>query len=158
MGLLIAAGCAVSPAEDEDDADLGGASADIQPSCAGDASSTGQVRGPVTHLQALGDSILAHNKEQGASIADFVASELGVPLLHNATGGAELGGSDGIPTLYEPGVSTHVLVNGGGNDFAADCDQAVLDGIVSVDLERGLMVDLVNRIGSGDAQSIIVGY
>lgn len=88
MGLLIAAGCAVGPVEDEDDVEHDGASADIMPSCAGDASSTGRVRGSVAHLQALDDSILAHNKEQEASIADAVASELGVPLVHNATGGA----------------------------------------------------------------------
>lgn len=157
-GLLLFTGCALGPAEDEEELEPSGASADIAPSCAGDASSTGRVRGEVKQLQAVGDSILAHNKEQMASIADVVAGELGVPLRHNAVGGALLGGADGIPTLYEPGVSTHVLVNGGGNDFSAGCEGAVLDGIVSADLTRGLMVDLLDQIGADGAQSVIVSY
>ncbi|MEM9493120.1 MAG: SGNH/GDSL hydrolase family protein, partial [Myxococcota bacterium] len=127
-------------------------------SCSGATSSAGEVIGSVDSLQAVGDSILGHNKETSQSIPDFVGSELGVAMVNNAVGGAEMGGPEGIPALYESGTYSHVLVTGGGNDFARDCTQSVLDGIVSADLQSGLMVELLDAIAADGAQSVIVGY
>lgn len=131
---------------------------DLPASCAGDVSSVLGTRTPPTRLQAVGDSILAHNREEQASIADLVGTELGVPMRNHAEGGATVLGDDGIPTLYEPGTDSHVLVNGGGNDFAAECDTATLDAILTADLQSGAMADLVDRIADDGAQTVFVSY
>ncbi|MEM7797689.1 MAG: G8 domain-containing protein [Chloroflexota bacterium] len=130
----------------------------LAPSCAGPASSTGEVVGSLGAMQAIGDSIMAHNKEDGESIPDVVGRELGVSMLQNAVGGAELDGEEGIPTLYESGSFSHVLINGGGNDFARECSVANLDRMISPDLNTGLMVDLVNRVTGDGAQAVLMSY
>lgn len=109
-------------------------------------------------MQAVGDSILGWNKETSESIPDFVGVQLGVSVQNNATGGATFGGEDGIASLYESGDFSHVLVNGGGNDFAGECTEEVLDGIVSPDLSSGIMVGLLDAIAADGAQSVLVGY
>ena len=122
------------------------------------ASFTDEIIGPIGNMQAVGDSILGFNKEEMRSIPDVVGQELGVSMINNAVGGAEFRGSEGIGTLYQRGSFSHVLVNGGGNDFARQCSQTVVDDIISADLRSGLMVDLVDRISNDGAQSVIMGY
>ncbi|MEL6178075.1 MAG: SGNH/GDSL hydrolase family protein [Myxococcota bacterium] len=163
-------GCGEAPEADDDEAfddeafedgAEGGDGATLPASfatCMGDASSTGAVMGPLGSMQAVGDSILGWNKEQMASIPDVVGQELGISMVNNAVGGAELGGPEGIPTLYTEGGFSHVLVNGGGNDFARGCSPSVLDGLISADLTSGLMVELIDRITGDGAQAVIVGY
>ncbi|MEM9037082.1 MAG: SGNH/GDSL hydrolase family protein [Actinomycetota bacterium] len=119
---------------------------------------TGAVRQPVTGVQAVGDSILGWNQESGEAISDVLGAELGVPSVNNAVGGATLTGSDGIPTLYEPDDASHVLITGGGNDFAVSCSEDMLDRLVSADLTSGRMVDLVDRVAANGSQAVIMGY
>jgi len=118
----------------------------------------GGVIAPLGNMQAVGDSILGFNQEDMLSIPDVVGRELGVSVINNAVGGAEFLGPEGIPTLYQSGSFSHVLVNGGGNDLSRDCSQATVDKIISADLRSGAMVDLVNRISSDGAQAVVMGY
>lgn len=136
----------------------GGGETDIRASCADDASSVGEVVGPVTSMQAVGDSILGWHKEVDAAIPDVVGQELGVTMQNNAIGGAEFLGSEGIGSLYESSGNSHVLVNGGGNDFARDCSEQTLDALIASDLQTGKVVDLVDAIELDGAQPIIMGY
>ena len=116
------------------------------------------VIGPLGNMQAIGDSILEFNEEEQRSIPDVVGQELRISMVNNAVVGAEFFGSEGIPSLYQSGSFSHVLVNGGGNDFDRGCSQTVVDDIISPNLRSGLMVDLVNQISSDGAQSVIMGY
>ncbi|MEO1334175.1 MAG: SGNH/GDSL hydrolase family protein [Myxococcota bacterium] len=127
-------------------------------SCAGDQSSTGTPQQPVGPMIAVGDSILGWNQEEMASIPDVVGQTLNVAMDNRAIGGAEVFGSEGIPTFYQGGTATHVLMNGGGNDFARECTSRVLDQIVSPDLTSGLMVDLIDRVSADGAQAVLIGY
>ena len=127
-------------------------------SCAGEASSAGTTSGVVGDLHAVGDSILGWNKEEQASIPDVVGRTLGASMLNNATGGAELLGEEGISSQYVSAAYSHVLINGGGNDFARACTQAVLDGIIASDLQSGQLVNLVDQVLRDGGQSVIVGY
>lgn len=148
------------PDEENDDDDQdgnGNPTLPITASCAGLASSTGTVIGPLGPMQAVGDSIMGYHKEVQASIADVVGQQLGVEMINHATGGAELR-NNGIGDQYQSGRFSHVLITGGGNDFARACSPAALDGIISPDLQQGLMVDLVNRITTDGAQAVIMSY
>lgn len=145
-------------ADEGDEGDEGGGESDLQASCAGEASSVGTVAGPVTSMQAVGDSILGWNKEDDAAIPDVVGQELGVSMQNNAIGGAEFLGPEGIGSLYESSNDSHVLINGGGNDFARECSEQTLDALISSDLQTGKMVELVDAVEVDGAQPIIVGY
>ena len=81
-------------------------------------------------------------------------------MQNSAVGGATLSpieDDEGIIDLYEPDGESHVLVNGGGNDFGLDCSAEMLDSFVSADLSTGLMVELLDAIAAEGAQAIIVG-
>ncbi len=130
---------------------------EAEPSCADDQSSSGSPHIPVTQMQAVGDSILGWNQETAQSIPDVVGTQLDVAMQNHATGGATLGGA-GIAELYEPSADSHVLVNGGGNDFAEDCSTERLDQLITPDLDSGWMMELVDLVTEDGGQAVIVGY
>ncbi|MEM7734234.1 MAG: SGNH/GDSL hydrolase family protein [Deinococcota bacterium] len=133
---------------------------DLPASCVASASSTGQRQGELGNMQAVGDSILAYNDVEAQSIPDVVGRELNISMRNNAVGGAMLTptNDESIASQYEPGNYSHVLVNGGGNDFSAQCSRPVLDSLIAPNLQSGLMVELVNTITGDGAQAVIVGY
>lgn len=155
IGLLVS-GCDSNNAMESPEEDV--VVSELVASCEGNASSFGTPQGPLAAMQAVGDSILGWNKEANESIPDVVGQVLGVTMANNAIGGATLRGREGIATQYESGTFSHVLVNGGGNDFGESCSAPTLDAIISSDLQSGLMIDLVNQISREGAQTVIVGY
>ncbi|MEM6926804.1 MAG: SGNH/GDSL hydrolase family protein [Myxococcota bacterium] len=150
---LVGLACTAEPTDLGQFADLG----EPPETCSPGVDNAGVPQGAVEALQAVGDSILAHNKETASSVADAAAEALGVPLVHNATGGATVF-DGGIPGQYEPGTHSHVLFTGGGNDFGTDCTLDLLDRLITEDLSDGLVVELADRVAADGAQLVIVGY
>ncbi|MEM7719520.1 MAG: SGNH/GDSL hydrolase family protein [Pseudomonadota bacterium] len=115
---------------------------------------------------AIGDSILAWNRPEGASIPDVVEKRSGRSVVNGSVPGASfltngvsavIGLS--IPRQYRAGDFEAVIVNGGANDLNSLCGcnrcDTVLDRLVSRDGTSGAYVDLLARI---DVPVIIVGY
>ncbi|NNE87184.1 MAG: SGNH/GDSL hydrolase family protein [Silicimonas sp.] len=113
-------------------------------------------------ILAMGDSVIAWNREDGASIADALERRLGQPVVDASVPGAKmrqdgLRGSLGfsIPEQYRAGRWDAVIVNGGANDLLSQCNctrcDATLDRLVRQDYPA-----LVNRLD--DTQVFIVGY
>ncbi len=110
----------------------------------------------------LGDSVLAWNRGEGASVADVIEKRLGAPVLDASVPGAQMrvGGVRGavgfsIPGQYRRGAWDAVVMNGGANDLyrACGCDgcDAVLDRLVTQDYPAFL-----DRLGNTPVY--IVGY
>lgn len=111
---------------------------------------------------AMGDSVMAWNRDTGSSIADVIERRLGVPVLDASVSGARmrLGGIGGavgfsIPGQYRDGDWDAVVLNGGANDLFVECRcarcETVLDRLVTQDYPA-----LLNRLG--DTPVYIVGY
>lgn len=110
----------------------------------------------------LGDSVMAWNRREGASVADAVERQMGAPVLDASVSGARMrfggvGGAVGfsIPDQYRAGDWDAVVLNGGANDlfFACGCNRcdAVLDRLVRQDYPAFL-----DRLGNTSVY--IVGY
>lgn len=110
----------------------------------------------------LGDSVLAWNRDVGASVADDVEKRLGVPVLDAAVSGGRMrvDGVPGalgfaIPRQFRAGEWDAVVVNGGANDLFFECGcnrcETVLDRLVTQDYHAFL-----NRLG--DTPVFIIGY
>jgi hypothetical protein len=136
---------------------------------AGERGDGGDVPTDPMRIQAIGDSHLAFN--DGMSTANQIRDVLieqgaDVIVQNNAVGGATLGcGENGIgspdnciPPQFQDGQWTHVVLSGGGNDFLESQCGVDVDALISPNLERGLMVDLVDRIRAGGPMVTIVGY
>lgn len=113
----------------------------------------------------MGDSILAWNRGEGASVSDVIEKRLGVPVLDASVPGARMSASGlrgaiglSIPGQYRRGDWDAVVVNGGANDLRGECGcnrcDAVLDRLVRrdypalLDRLRGTRVFLVGYYGS----------
>lgn len=110
----------------------------------------------------IGDSVMAWNRDQTASVADAIEKRLGAPVLDASVPGARmrLGGVGGaigfsIPGQYRDGDWDAVVMNGGANDLFAECGcdrcDGVLDRLVTQDYPAFL-----NRLR--DTPVYIVGY
>lgn len=110
----------------------------------------------------MGDSVLAWNRGQGASVADVVEAETGravqdvsVPGARMRQGGLRASLGFSIPDQYRAGDWDAVIVNGGANDLLGACGcrqcDAVLDRLVTQDYPA-----LLDRLG--DTEVIIVAY
>jgi lysophospholipase L1-like esterase len=108
---------------------------------------------------AVGDSILAWNRDEGASIPDVVAADLGIEISNAAEGGATmLGDEDDIPSQYVSRAWELLIVDGGGNDIGDDCN-AILDSLVAPDVSSGVLVSLIDRAqGDGTRLVVLMGY
>jgi lysophospholipase L1-like esterase len=111
---------------------------------------------------AVGDSVMAWNRDGDAGIPAAIEKRLGLPVLDASVPGARMrfggvGGAAGfsIPGQYRAGDWDAVVMNGGANDLLAACGcdrcDAVLDRLVRVDYPAFL-----NRLG--DTPVLIVGY
>ena len=117
---------------------------------------------PGARILAIGDSVLAWNRADNASIVDRVEKRLGAPILDATVPGARMrqGGFSGavgfsIPRQVRPGEWETIILNGGANDLFGDCNcnacDAVLDRLVQQDYPA-----LLSRLG--DADVYFVGY
>lgn len=121
-----------------------------------------ESREPGAKILVMGDSILAWNRAQGASIPDVVERQLGEPVLDASVPGARmrqagLRGAIGlsIPAQYRQGDWETVILNGGANDLRAACGcrrcDTVLDRLARQDYPA-----LIARLAP--ARVVIVGY
>ena len=115
----------------------------------------------------VGDSVMAWNRAQGASISHAVSARTGLATRNVAVPGAGLlSGSifgRAIPDQIRPGPWDWIIANGGANDLndlcnCARCD-AEIDRLISRDGRVGEWPTLVARMKSaGAAQVMILGY
>jgi len=116
-------------------------------------------------ILAVGDSFLDYNTEEEESIPDFTGKALGVSVQNNAVGGTRISSgspSDDIPSQYESGDWSWVLMDGGGNDLneecgCGDCDEN-MNGLISADGQAGDMVELIEKIIEDGAKVAWIGY
>lgn len=125
---------------------------------------------PDARVLTIGDSVVWWNADQGGSIADAVAAELGEPVVNLAVPGAAISHPD--PDMAAEGLDIRaqyrrrgwdwVVVEGGANDLGDEggvrgC-ATVLDELVSADGRRGEIPTLVRRIRSDGARVVVLGY
>lgn len=123
---------------------------------------------PVTRhadVLTMGDSLLAWNRAQGASVSDHVERMLGTTVVDRSVPAARV--LFGLPGLYIPrqfaeGGWKWVILNGGGNDLWLGCGCVLCKGslnrMVSRDGTKGAIPDLVQHIRDTGAKVIYVGY
>jgi lysophospholipase L1-like esterase len=119
-------------------------------------------REPGARILVMGDSVIAWNRGEGASIADVTERRLGEPVLDASVPGARMrqGGLRGavglsIPAQYRAGDWDTVILNGGANDLRATCGCARCDGVLDR-LAQQDYPDLIARLAP--ARVVIVGY
>lgn len=113
-------------------------------------------------ILAMGDSVIAWNRDKGASVADMLEKQLGVPVVDASVPGAKMqqGGLRGaigfsIPDQFREGAWDAVIVNGGANDLLSECNCNRCDAIIDRLVQRNYPA-LVNQLGN--TQIFIVGY
>ncbi|MEP1201255.1 SGNH/GDSL hydrolase family protein [Tateyamaria sp.] len=118
---------------------------------------------------AIGDSILAWHKWTGRDIPSVMGAVLGAQVENEAVGGARFSSTSGlgravgfdVRAQFRPGPWDLVLINGGANDFLADCDcracDPVLDGLIAPDLS-GEVATLLAEVLASEAKVIWMGY
>lgn len=113
---------------------------------------------------AIGDSLMAWNSVSGRSVPHVVEELRGQNVIDRSLVGALMTPPDlqTIPDQYVAGDWDWVLVNGGGNDLAFKCGcrkcDGVLDRMVSLDGQRGIVPDLLRKARDGGAQVLYFGY
>ena len=125
---------------------------------------------PETSVVAIGDSVLAFYKAQGASVPDVVGRETGLSVANLAVSGARIsyGGAGAVAEGYDiraqwkPGPWDWVIMNGGANDLLSECGcsrcAANIAGLISRDGTGGAIPELVTGILGGNSRVILLGY
>lgn len=118
---------------------------------------------------AIGDSILAWHKWTGRDIPSVMGAALGAQVENDAVAGARFSNTSGlgravgfdVRAQFRTGPWNLVLINGGANDFLADCGcracDPVLDGLIAPDLSGEVATLLAEILASG-AKVIWMGY
>lgn len=121
-------------------------------------------------ILALGDSVVAWNAEEGASIPDALAAALGEPVVNVAVSGARVthpdpGAADwggDIRTQYASRAWRWVIIEGGANDLREECEckrcEMVLDQLIAADARSGSIPNLAERAVSDGARVALMGY
>lgn len=115
---------------------------------------------------AIGDSVMAWNEEEGASIPDVIGAELGRVVYNAAVPGAYFtggGGEEGnIPDQYVEREWEWLVLDGGGNDVNDECSCTAcadtIDDIISADGTSGALPDLVNGVVADGVRVVVFGY
>ncbi|MFL4469257.1 SGNH/GDSL hydrolase family protein [Tateyamaria armeniaca] len=130
--------------------------------------STPAVAEPLRIL-AIGDSILAWHKWTGRDIPSEMGSILGAEVQNDAVAGARfsnastLGRAAGfdVRAQFRRGPWDIVLMNGGANDFLADCGcnacDTVLDGLIAADL-TGEVATMIAEVLTSGVEVVWMGY
>lgn len=118
---------------------------------------------------AIGDSILAWHKWTGRDIPSVMGTVLGADVENDAVAGARFSNTSGlgratgfdVRAQFRRGPWDLVLINGGANDFLADCGcracDDVLDGLIAPDLS-GDVATLLAEILTNEGEVIWMGY
>ncbi len=119
-------------------------------------------------ILAIGDSFIAWNREEGASIGDVIARELDTEVENLAVSGAYLTNqlSDAeemdIRLQYIPEDWDWVVMDGGGNDLNDECGCDVcgttLDEIISDSGTAGALPAFVEQIIDAGSQVVFISY
>ena len=127
------------------------------------------VQAEPLRVLAIGDSILAWHKWTGRDIPAVMGDVLGAQVENDAVAGARfsntstLGQAIGfdVRAQFRRGAWDIVLVNGGANDFLAECGcnacDAVLDGLIASDLTGDVPTFVADMLSSG-ADVLWMGY
>ena len=112
-----------------------------------------------------GDSVMAWNRIEGASVADGLQARLGQPVgdvslpLARVTGGR---GPLNIPNQLSGVRADWVVLNGGANDLSGSCDCGncgpVVDRLISEDGTRGAIPALVADLRARGSRVIWADY
>jgi lysophospholipase L1-like esterase len=121
---------------------------------------------PGSRILMMGDSALAWNKGQGASVGDALARELGEPVVNRSRSGAKISSvalsSFDIRAQYVPGPWQWIVMNGGANDLAFECGcgacQTTLNRLISPDGSVGEIPEFVAQIRFTGAHVVWMGY
>ncbi|MEQ5869763.1 SGNH/GDSL hydrolase family protein [Sagittula sp. NFXS13] len=112
-----------------------------------------------------GDSVLAWNRIEGASVADGLRARLGEPVGDVSLPLAQVAGGRGalnIPTQLEGVQADWIVLNGGANDLGVGCGRddtaAVLDRLISSDGARGAIPALVADLRGRGSRVIWADY
>lgn len=112
-----------------------------------------------------GDSIMAWNRVEGASVADRLEARLGQPVGDVSLSFARVAGSSGplnIPTQLNGVRADWIVLNGGANDLSAGCDCSacgpVLNRLISDDGQRGAIPALVRDLRGRGARVVWADY
>jgi lysophospholipase L1-like esterase len=118
---------------------------------------------------AIGDSVLAWHKWTGRDIPSEMGEVLGASVENEAVAGARfsntssLGRAAGfdVRAQYRAGNWDIVLMNGGANDFLADCDcrncDGILDDLIGNDL-TGEVPQFIDEVRRRGARMLWMGY
>ncbi len=116
-------------------------------------------------IVVAGDSVMAWNRGDGASVADVLEARLGEPVgdvslpLARVLGGV---GPLNIPTQLEGVRAERVVLTGGANDLRGGCDctncAPVLDRLISEDGAEGAIPALVASLRAGGSRVIWADY
>jgi len=112
-----------------------------------------------------GDSVMAWNRAQGASVANVLEAQLGEPVgdvslpLAQVTGGR---GALNIPAQLSSVQAEWVVLNGGANDLSGNCDctdcGGVLNRLISEDGSQGAIPALVSDLRRRGSKVIWADY
>jgi lysophospholipase L1-like esterase len=122
------------------------------------------------NILAMGDSMMAANKASGRAVSAILGHTVGANVIDTSVTGARiiynlpLTGSLGlnISKQYRTGNWDWIVLNGGGNDLLFGCGclscDPKINRLISVNGQKGKIVDLVARLRSTGAQIVYVGY
>ncbi|MEL6648447.1 MAG: SGNH/GDSL hydrolase family protein, partial [Pseudomonadota bacterium] len=123
-----------------------------------------------SRILVVGDSMLAFNRLNDASVADAIEQTLREPVVDRSIVGARfhyalpITGAAGmnITKQYVPGAWDWVVVNGGGNDLWMGCGclvcDAKIDRLISEDGTKGTIPGFLSDLRQSGAKVIYVGY
>jgi lysophospholipase L1-like esterase len=123
-----------------------------------------------SRILLLGDSMMAANQQNNASVADGIEAILGEEVIDRSVYAARyfyilpISGAAGLrlDAQYVPGKWDWVVLNGGGNDLLFGCGCGLCDGVmnrlVSADGRSGAVPGFVAKIRAGGARVLYVGY
>ncbi len=116
-----------------------------------------------------GDSVMAWNRIEGASVADGLAERLGVAVGDVSLPAARMTGSRPGPMHIpnqvaglSPDWPDWMVLNGGANDLRAECGctgcDDVLDRLISSDGQSGAIPDLVRQVRAQGTRVLWADY
>lgn len=117
---------------------------------------------------AIGDSVMAWNSEEEASIPDVIGAELDRVVYNASVSGAyltdDIEGEEGmdIREQYVDNAWDWLVLDGGANDFNDECGCAacadILDEIISADGLTGALPEFVRGVVNQGVRVVVWGY
>ncbi|MEO1037796.1 MAG: SGNH/GDSL hydrolase family protein [Pseudomonadota bacterium] len=125
---------------------------------------------PGSQILVIGDSVMWWHRDRRASIGDAIGEGLGEWVVNLAVPGARISFPE--PDAIDAGLDIAiqyrrrdwrwVVIVGGANDLAEECDcercDSVMDQLISSDGATGEYPDLVQRIVADGSRVVVLGY